>query len=77
MPVFPLHGWLPLAHVEAPSPVSILLSGVLLKMGAYGLIQRRRDATRRRLLATQDWLAIHRLHQSALRRHPRLASAGS
>jgi NADH-quinone oxidoreductase subunit M len=34
MPVFPLHGWLPLAHVEAPSPVSILLSGVLLKMGA-------------------------------------------
>ena len=28
MPVFPLHGWLPLAHVEAPSPVSILLSGV-------------------------------------------------
>jgi NADH-quinone oxidoreductase subunit M len=39
MPVFPLHGWLPLAHVEAPSPVSILLSGVLLKMGAYGLIR--------------------------------------
>jgi NADH-quinone oxidoreductase subunit M len=39
MPLFPLHGWLPLAHVEAPSPVSILLSGVLLKMGAYGLIR--------------------------------------
>jgi NADH-quinone oxidoreductase subunit M len=39
MPVFPLHGWLPLAHVEAPSPVSILLSGVLLKMGSYGLIR--------------------------------------
>lgn len=39
MPVVPLHGWLPLAHVEAPSPVSILLSGVLLKMGAYGLIR--------------------------------------
>jgi NADH-quinone oxidoreductase subunit M len=34
-----LHGWLPLAHVEAPSPVSILLSGILLKMGAYGLIR--------------------------------------
>jgi NADH-quinone oxidoreductase subunit M len=39
MPIFPLHGWLPLAHVEAPSPVSILLSGILLKMGSYGLIR--------------------------------------
>ena len=39
MPIFPLHGWLPLAHVEAPSPVSILLSGILLKMGAYGMIR--------------------------------------
>jgi NADH-quinone oxidoreductase subunit M len=39
MPSFPLHGWLPLAHVEAPSPVSILLSGILLKMGAYGLFR--------------------------------------
>ncbi len=39
MPVFPLHGWLPLAHVEAPSPVSVLLSGILLKMGAYGIIR--------------------------------------
>jgi NADH-quinone oxidoreductase subunit M len=39
MPIVPLHGWLPLAHVEAPSPISILLSGILLKMGAYGLIR--------------------------------------
>ncbi|MDO9105246.1 MAG: NADH-quinone oxidoreductase subunit M [Methylovulum sp.] len=39
LPIFPLHGWLPLAHVEAPSPVSILLSGILLKMGAYGLLR--------------------------------------
>lgn len=39
MPIFPMHGWLPLAHVEAPSPVSILLSGILLKMGSYGLIR--------------------------------------
>ncbi|MBM4208191.1 MAG: NADH-quinone oxidoreductase subunit M [Gammaproteobacteria bacterium] len=39
LPVFPLHGWLPLAHVEAPSPISILLSGILLKMGSYGLIR--------------------------------------
>jgi NADH-quinone oxidoreductase subunit M len=39
MPIFPIHGWLPLAHVEAPGPVSILLSGILLKMGSYGLIR--------------------------------------
>jgi NADH-quinone oxidoreductase subunit M len=39
MPVFPMHGWLPLAHVEAPGPISILLSGILLKMGAYGMIR--------------------------------------
>ena len=56
MPVFPLHGWLPLAHVEAPSPVSILLSGVLLKMGAYGLI-RAAETLPAALLAMQGWLA--------------------
>ncbi|MBK7543383.1 MAG: NADH-quinone oxidoreductase subunit M [Candidatus Competibacteraceae bacterium] len=39
IPIFPLHGWLPLAHVEAPSPISVLLSGILLKMGAYGLLR--------------------------------------
>ncbi|MEW5847316.1 MAG: NADH-quinone oxidoreductase subunit M [Myxococcota bacterium] len=39
IPVFPLHGWLPLAHVEAPVPVSMLLSAVLLKMGSYGLLR--------------------------------------
>ena len=39
IPIFPLHGWLPLAHVEAPTPVSMLLSGILLKLGAYGLLR--------------------------------------
>ncbi len=39
LPVFPLHTWLPDAHVDAPTPVSMLLAGVLLKMGAYGLIK--------------------------------------
>ena len=57
MPVFPLHGWLPLAHVEAPSPVSILLSGILLKMGAYGLI-RVVDTLPAALLAVQPALAV-------------------
>ena len=39
LPVFPFHTWLPDAHVEAPSSISVLLAGVLLKMGAYGLIR--------------------------------------
>ncbi|WP_027389977.1 complex I subunit 4 family protein [Chrysiogenes arsenatis] len=39
LPVVPLHTWLPDAHVEAPTPVSVLLAGVLLKMGAYGLFR--------------------------------------
>ncbi len=55
MPIFPLHGWLPLAHVEAPSPISILLSGILLKMGAYGLI-RAADMLPLAMLALQDVL---------------------
>ena len=39
IPIFPLHGWLPLAHIQAPAPVSIILSGVMLKLGAYGLLR--------------------------------------
>ncbi len=39
VPIFPFHTWLPDAHVEAPTPVSVLLAGVLLKMGAYGFFR--------------------------------------
>lgn len=39
LPIFPLHSWLPDAHSQAPTPVSILLSALLLKMGAFGLIK--------------------------------------
>jgi proton-translocating NADH-quinone oxidoreductase chain M len=39
LPSVPLHTWLPDAHVEAPTPVSMLLAGILLKMGSYGLIR--------------------------------------
>lgn len=39
LPVVPLHTWLPDAHVEAPTPVSMLLAGILLKMGAYGMLR--------------------------------------
>jgi NADH-quinone oxidoreductase subunit M len=39
LPVFPLHTWLPDAHTDAPTAVSVMLAGVLIKMGGYGMIR--------------------------------------
>ncbi|BDA66261.1 hypothetical protein CAL7716_004270 [Calothrix sp. PCC 7716] len=69
MPLVPFHTWLPDAHVEASTPISVLLAGVLLKLGTYGLLRFGMDlfpdawATLAPFLAT--WSVISVLYGSS------------
>ena len=53
VPIWPLHSWLPDAHVEAPTAGSVMLAGVLLKMGGYGLLRLCVSLLPQ---AAQDWV---------------------
>ena len=58
VPIFPLHTWLPDAHVEAPTAGSIMLAGVLLKVGAYGVFRVSIPFFTEGFLAYKNWIAI-------------------
>jgi NADH-quinone oxidoreductase subunit M len=55
-PLFPFHTWLPLAHVQAPTAGSILLAGVLLKVGTYGFLRFALPMVPEGVVACMPWL---------------------
>lgn len=58
MAIFPVHTWLPDAHTEAPTPISIMLSGVMIKCGAYAFARILLSGFGKTLVQTSDTLAI-------------------
>jgi proton-translocating NADH-quinone oxidoreductase, chain M len=58
VPMWPLHSWLPDAHTEAPTPGSIILAGVLLKMGAYGFLRFNLPIFPQATIKLAPWLGI-------------------
>jgi NADH-quinone oxidoreductase subunit M len=57
VPMWPLHSWLPDAHVEAPTAGSVILAGVLLKMGTYGFLRFNLPLFPKAALAAAPWIA--------------------
>jgi len=58
VPLFPLHTWLPDAHVEAPTAGSVLLAGVLLKMGTYGMLRFSLGLFPEQSRANASWIMV-------------------
>jgi len=58
VPLFPFHTWLPAAHVEAPTAGSVILAGVLLKMGAYGYLRFALPLFPAAIPAFAPWLSV-------------------
>ncbi len=58
VPMFPLHTWLPDAHVEAPTAGSVILAGVLLKMGAYGFLRFNLPLFPQAAVQAAPWMAV-------------------
>ncbi|MEO0141111.1 MAG: NADH-quinone oxidoreductase subunit M, partial [candidate division WOR-3 bacterium] len=58
VPLFPFHTWLPHAHAEAPTAGSVLLAGILLKMGVYGLLRFSFPMFPEAARAFSPWLAV-------------------
>jgi NADH-quinone oxidoreductase subunit M len=58
VPMVPFHTWLPDAHVEAPTPISVILAGVLLKMGIYGMLRFNWAILPAATLSAARWVAL-------------------
>lgn len=58
VPMWPLHSWLPDAHVEAPTAASVILAGVLLKMGTYGFVRLNLQLFPNASIDLAPWLAL-------------------
>jgi NADH-quinone oxidoreductase subunit M len=58
VPLFPVHTWLPDAHVEAPTAGSVLLAGVMLKMGTYGMLRFNLGLFPEQARANASWIIV-------------------